>query len=119
MDKTIIHVLPKDKLSMHKAFIYVLSLTDQVLHAQDIHLCSVTYSASSPCTRHSFMSCPNAKFSMHKTLSYVLSSVQVLHPQDTHLCSVLRTSSPCTRHSFMSCPKDKFLHAQDTHLCSS
>ena len=106
MHKTIIHILPKDKLSMHKAFIYVLSY-GQVLHAQDIHLCPVL-SASSPCTRHSFMSCPNAKFSTHKTLSYVLSSVQVLHAQDTHLCSVLRTSSPCTRHSFMLRPKDKF-----------
>jgi hypothetical protein len=52
----------------------------QVLHAQDIHLCPVL-SASSQCTRHSFMSCPNAKFSMHKTLSYVLSSVKVLHAQ--------------------------------------
>jgi hypothetical protein len=31
---------PKGKFSMHKAFIYVLSSV-QVLHAQDIRLCSV------------------------------------------------------------------------------
>ena len=71
MHKTIIHVLPKDKLSMYKAFIYVLS-QGQVLHAQDIHLCPVLMS-SSPCTRHSFVFCPQDKFSMHKALIYFLS----------------------------------------------
>jgi hypothetical protein len=67
---------PKDKFSMHKTFIYVLSSV-QVLHAQDIRLCPVLMS-SSPCTRHSVMSCPRCKFSMHKTLICVLSSGQVL-----------------------------------------
>jgi hypothetical protein len=43
------------------------------------------------------MFCPKDKFSMHKTLIYV----------------VLRISYPCTRHSFMFCPKDKF----SMHLC--
>ena len=76
MHKTIIHILPKDKLSMHKTFIYVLSSV-QVLHAQDIRLCPVLM-PSSPCTRHSVMSCPRCKFSMHKTLICVLSSGQVL-----------------------------------------
>jgi hypothetical protein len=45
----------KDKLSMHKTFIYVLS-EGQVLHAQGIHLCPV----------------PKDKLSMHKTFIYVL-----------------------------------------------
>jgi uncharacterized membrane protein YecN with MAPEG domain len=40
--------VPKDKLSMHKTFIYVL-FEGQVLHAQGIHLCPV----------------PKDKFSMH------------------------------------------------------
>jgi aminoglycoside phosphotransferase len=77
---------PKDKFSMHKTFIYLLSSV-QVLHAQDTQLCPVL-GASSPCTRHSVMSCPKGKFSMHKAHIYVLSSGQVLHAQDIRLCPV-------------------------------
>ena len=71
---------------MHKTFIYVLS-EGQVLHAQGIHLCPVLSASSpmhkafiyvlflrtsSPCTRHSCMSCPEDMFSMHKVLVYIL-----------------------------------------------
>jgi hypothetical protein len=65
-----------DKLSMYKAFIYVLS-QGQVLHAQDIHLCSVLRS-SYPCTRHSVMSyeCPvHGEFALrtgHERVPYAL-----------------------------------------------
>jgi hypothetical protein len=151
----------KDKFSMHKALVYILSW-GHVLHAQGTRLYPVLRT-SSPRTRHYFMSCAKGKFSMHKALIYVLqdineclvhgelvlrtehtwmscawitcheyrtlmsalcmenltlgqdineclvhlSSGQVLHAQGTYLFSVLSASSPFTRHSFMSCPKDK------------
>jgi hypothetical protein len=90
---------------MHKSLSYVLSY-GQVLHTQCLYWCPVLRT-SSPSTRHSFMFCPQDKFSMHKALNYVLSYGQVLHTQCLYWCSVLRASSPCTRHSFLSCPKDK------------
>jgi hypothetical protein len=42
--------------------------------AKDTHLCSVLRT-SYQWTRHSFMFCPKDKYSMHKTLIYVVSAL--------------------------------------------